>query len=69
MRTLTPFSSSHKRIFSSLFAALSGSLDVSSLLTAARARMPFPIDAINSPSTVTDADLTRCATTVTYASR
>jgi hypothetical protein len=32
---------------------------VSSLLTAAKARMPLPIEAMSSPSTLTEADLTR----------
>lgn len=57
--TLPPFSSSHSFMFKSLFADFSESLIVSSLLTAAKARMPLPIEAMSSPSTLTEADLTR----------
>ena len=62
--TRPPVSSSHNLMFNNLFAALSASLSVSFLSTPVKARMPFPIEAMSSPSTVTDADFTRCATTL-----
>jgi len=62
--TFLPFSvSSHNFIFRSLLADLAESSMVSSLDTAAKARIPLPIEDTKVPSTDTEADLTRCKTT------
>lgn len=61
--TLPPFSSSQSFILSNLAAEASDSLMVSSLPTAHNASTPLPIDETSLPSTVTEADLTRCKMT------
>jgi hypothetical protein len=64
IHTFLPSSvSSHSFILSSLLADLRESSMVSSLETAAKARMPFPMEETRVPSTDTEADLTRCKMT------
>lgn len=57
-----PFSSfeSQSRIFNIFAAHCSESFKVSSLLTAAKARTPFPMEETIFPSTETEAEWTRC---------
>lgn len=59
-----PWASSQSLTFKILLAILSTSLLVSSLPTAANTSSPLPIVETRVPSTVTDADLTRCKTAV-----
>lgn len=56
--------SSQSLVFKIFEAIDSMSFSVSSLDTAASTNMPFPIDEMSWPSTVTDADLTLCSTAV-----
>ena len=57
---LPPASSSHIRIFKTLLAKASASFSVSPGATAAKTKMPLPMDDINCLSTVTEAERTLC---------
>ena len=67
--TLLPSSSSHILNFRTLDAMASTSFWVSSLPTAAKTRMPLPMEEMRLPSTETDADLTRCITAIYVSER